>query len=36
MEHDPKEQAIVEWLRMVDRPVGTKVESKKDTGPIDE
>ena len=32
MEQDPKEQALVEWLRMVDRPVGTKEGDKKDKG----
>ena len=30
MKKDPKEQAIVEWLQKVDRPVGKKEESKKD------
>ncbi len=31
-ENKAKEEQIVEWLRLVDKPVGTKKESKKDTG----
>lgn len=27
-----EEKALVEWLQMVDKPVGTKGEGKKDTG----
>jgi hypothetical protein len=36
MEQDPKEKVIVEWLRMVDKPVGTKEGDKKDKGSRDE
>ena len=37
MEQDPEEQAIIKWLRMVDKPLTTKEEkAKKDTTPSDE
>jgi len=37
MEQVPEVQAIVEWLRMVDKPLATKERNKKkDTGSGDE
>ncbi len=35
MEQEPKEKAIKEWLRTVDKPVGTKEGDKKDKGSSD-
>ena len=36
MEQDTEEQAILEWLQTVDKPLKTKEGDKKDTGPSDE
>ena len=36
MEQDPEEQAIVEWLKTVDKPQRTKERDKKETKPSDE
>ncbi len=36
MEQDPEEQAIVEWLQTVDKPLTTKEGDKKDTEASDE
>ncbi len=33
--NNSEEQVIVEWLRLVDRPVATKEEDKKSTGSSD-
>jgi len=36
MEQDLEEQAIVEWLKTVDKPLTTKEGDKKDKKPKDE
>ena len=35
MGQDQEEQAIVEWLQNVDKPLTTKEEDKKETEPLD-
>ena len=36
MDEEVETKAIEKWLRMVDKPVGTKKEDKKDTEPREE